>query len=158
MNAPARLPVRPALTAIERMVYDICVVAADEGEPMPSNDDITEQIGSRSSTGSTAVGVLKRLVDKGYIGHEVFQRGRQVTIVDTGRKTAAPPNTAPHWRLREDRPPTPAIQNLRQASQSVSTLIEQEARMLNRPFPDFLSDLVLMGWRTYLFERGRKNE
>lgn len=162
MNAPARIPANPVevrlnvlgqLTFIEQQVFDICQQAANAGKAMPTNDDIALRIGSRGSGGSTVAGILGRLATKGKIKHDVYQRGRQITIVATGKQTAPPPSLAIHWRKRTDLVPAPSVPIMRQRTPTTSEQIEQEARALGKAVPDFLADLVYIGWAGYLAEK-----
>lgn len=158
MNAAARVPFRNgvdnSLSTIERRVYEICVLAAETGSALPTNEEINALIGSHSSTGATAASILRRLRTKGYIQHDIYQRGRQVTIIATGKQTAPPACLAPHWRLRKEAVPTPSLQLVRQEPKAASAQIEAEARKLGKAIPDFLGDLVYIGWHTYLGEQG----
>jgi hypothetical protein len=157
LNAPSRAPRNEdqQLTSIEQAVSDICRQTADRGEVMPTNDEINARIGSQASAGSTAATILGRIAAKGWIIHQVYQRGRQVTIVATGRQTAAPACTAPHWRNRTDRPSSPAIHQVRQTVPELAKLIETEARKRGMALPDFLCDLVYIGWHDYADEQQR---
>lgn len=136
-----------ALTQIEIDVLAICRRAAADGRELEPTEVIMARLGL--SGYGTVPGVLKRLEAKGLISRNIYQRGRQVCIVDTGQCTAAPSCTAPHWRLREAQVPTPAIQQVRQRMQNEASLIEQEARKLGKPMSDFLADLVYIGWHEY---------
>jgi hypothetical protein len=144
------------LSQIERDVFAICIAAASENRPL----DSTEEIMGKLNLGgfSTVPGVLLRLEQKGMIARTVYQKGRQVRIIATGQCTAAPANTAPHWRNRDrsEDPPVPAIHLVREKAQSAAMLIEQEARRLGKPMTDFLADLVYIGWAEYLDEQGRE--
>jgi hypothetical protein len=136
-----------ALTQIERDVLAICRRAAVEQRELEPTEVIMARLGL--SGYGTVPGVLKRLEAKGLISRSIYQRGRQVCIVETGQCTAPPSNTAPHWRLREENVPTPAIQQVRQKMPQASVLIEQEARRLGKHMSDFLADLVYIGWHEY---------
>ena len=157
MNAIRRIvrPDREPMSLLEQRVYEICVEAAETGREMPPNDAITELIGSQASGGSTIAGILMRLDRKGYISRKAFQKGRQIKITDTGKETAAPACTAPHWRERPPGPPAPTLQLVRSTSPSVSRQIELEAQRLDKDLPAFLSDLAYIGWFEYLAEQKR---
>lgn len=144
---------RVPLTPIEKRIYDACLEAAVGNLPAPSVETLTVMIGA--SAPSTVPGIMGRLEAKGYITRNIYQRGRQVCIVDRGICTLAPANTAPHWRLRPrtESPPTPAIQQLRQREQSLTAMIEQEARSRGVPFATMLEDLVYIGWHGYRAEK-----
>jgi hypothetical protein len=143
----------PALTAIEQRVYDICKAAAAEGRALETSDEIMARIGATGV--ATVPGILKRLESKGYIERTIYQRGRVVCIPETGQCTLPPANLAPHWRLRTDEVPSPAIQAVRDKSKPISAMIEAEARLLNRPISAFLADLAYIGWHQYQAEKER---
>ena len=137
----------------ERRVLSLAIEDAAAGRPLRPNAEIAAELGSQNYDGGTVPGIMRRLEAKGYITREIYQRGRQVCIVSTGQCTAPPKDTSPHWRLRTDRVPSPAIQAVRQKRQDVCALIEQEARRLGKPMSDFLADLVYIGWHSYDAER-----
>lgn len=141
------------LTPIERTVLQHCERAAVAGEPAPSIEQLTQAIGATGV--STVPGIMKRLEAKGHITRQIYQRGRTVCIVSTGDCTAPPNDLTPHWRVRTDRIPAPAIQLVREKVPSVAAQIEREAREANRPLSDFLADLVYIGWAEYRAEKDR---
>jgi hypothetical protein len=141
------------LTAIEKRVLEICVQAAEEGRELDSIEDMRQAIGAVSY--STVPGVMKRLEAKGYIERTIFQKGRQVCIPSTGKCTALPANTAPHWRLRPNTVPSPAIQAVAERSKPIAAMIEAEARRAGKPMAVLLADLVYIGWHEYLAEQER---
>jgi hypothetical protein len=63
--------------------------AANAGLPCPSNDDILAMTGAASPSSSAAI--LKKLEKRGLITVERFTNSRRVTIIETGRRTAAVP-------------------------------------------------------------------
>lgn len=142
---------QPELTAIERAVLKICKRAAAEGRELDSIEDMRMELGALSY--STVPGVMKRLEAKGYITRQIYQKGRQVCIVSTGQCTLAPRDQTPHWRVRTDRVPSPAIQSVREKAKPVAAMIEAEARLLGKSLTDFLSDLVYIGWHEYQAEK-----
>jgi hypothetical protein len=143
----------PPLTPIEQRVFDCYQRAARLGAPAPSTEEMTEMIGALSD--STIPGITRRIEEKGYITRQIFQRGRVICIAETGHCTAPPNDTSPHWRLRADRVPTPAIQAVRQRSMPLAAMIEAEARLTGRSLTDFLADLVYIGWHEYAAEKER---
>ena len=86
-----------AFAAIER--------AAAGGEPCPKNDEIAHIIGASSpATGARIVATLER---RGLIRVERFGRGREVTIVASGKSTAGYPGTRrPHFSLHRKKGPS----------------------------------------------------
>lgn len=143
------LPV--ALTPIEQAVLSICRQAAAEGRPLESIEEISARIGVQGI--STVPGIMKRLEAKGCITRNIYQRGRQVCIPETGQCTAAPSCTAPHWRFRTERVPTPAIHTIRERAKPVAAMIETEARLTGKALSEFLADLVYIGWHGYMAEK-----
>jgi hypothetical protein len=146
------------LSPLEAAVFALCNAAAEEGRPLESNDDMMEALEGcgyylSGYGGGTIPGIMKRLEGKGVIARTVFQRGRQVCILETGKSTAPPNDTSPHWRLRTEAVQSPAIHIVRQKSQPTSNLIEQEARRLGKHMTDFLADLVYIGWHRYQAEQ-----
>jgi hypothetical protein len=142
----------PSLTAVEQAVFDICLRAAREGRELDSIEDMRTELGALSY--STIPGIMKRLEAKGYITRQIFQRGRIVCIASTGQCTMPPHDQTPHWRVRTDRVATPAIQQVRERSKPISSMIEAEARLLGKSPADFLADLVYIGWHEYVAEKG----
>lgn len=148
-----------ALSHIERAVLSICEQAANAGRPLESNDDIMEALTScgfylSAYGGGTIPGIMERLQRKGFIERIKYQRGRQVCITATGKCTAPPACTAPHWRLRpkNDPIPTPAIHKVRERA-PMAQQIELEARRLGKSMSDFLADLVYIGFHAYQAEQ-----
>lgn len=140
------------LTTVEQRVYDQCREAAAKGLPAPSIEELTAEIGA--SGVSTVPGIMKRLEAKGYITRQIFQRGRIVCISATGQCTLPPRDQTPHWRVRTERVPSPAIQSVRERNKPISAMIEAEARQLGKHPADFLADLVYIGWHEYQAEKG----
>jgi SOS-response transcriptional repressor LexA len=146
-----RLAARNPLTPIERTVLERCKEAAAAGERAPSIEELTAAIGATGV--STVPGIMNRLEAKGYITRQIYQRGRVVCITETGQCTRPPNDQTPHWRFRTDRVPSPAIQSIRDKAKPVAAMIEAEARLLGKSLPDFLSDLVYIGWHGYQAEK-----
>lgn len=94
-------PGLPALTVIERRIYEMCVEAAESGRELDSIEAMTVAIGATGV--STVPGIMKRLETKGWITRSVFQKGRQVCITATGKCSIPPRNVTPHWRLSYER-------------------------------------------------------
>jgi hypothetical protein len=139
------------LTTVERIVLERCRAAAAAGEKAPSIEELSSEIGATGV--ATVPGIMKRLEAKGYITRQIFQRGRIVCIAATGQCTAPPKDTSPHWRLRTEPVPTPAIQAVRERNKPVGAMIEAEARQLGKHHSDFLADLVYIGWHAYQAEK-----
>jgi hypothetical protein len=135
------------LTFIEQRVFDICVADAEAGRPLTPNDEIAAEIGATGA--GTVPGILARIEAKGHISREIYQRGRMVCIVATGKCTAPPECQVIHWRKLADRAPTPAIHQLRQHDMSLAQWIETEARRTGRSHLDFLEELVRRGAQDY---------
>lgn len=142
---------RGLLTPIEQRIYDRYFQAAEAGEPAPSIEDLQVEIGADGA--STVPGITKRIEAKGYITREIYQRGRTICIVSTGQCTLPPRDQTPHWRLRTENVPSPAIQTVRERVKPVAAMIEAEARLLGKSLPEFLSDLVYIGWAEYRAEK-----
>ena len=80
----------------DRRGLAILEFAAKEGQPCPKNETFCMRLGFASTSGPVAM--LARLERKGMIRVQRFQRSRVVEIIASGKKTAAPENTTPHWR------------------------------------------------------------
>lgn len=129
-----------SLSPVERTALERCSQAADNGEQI-TRAAICQAIGSDNHEGGTGPGVLNRLEDKGHIKRTFYQRGVQVCIVASGKCTAAPRNTATHWRHR-DPVPTPAIQAVKQRSMTDAGMIEMIAKQTGMAIQDVLAELV----------------
>lgn len=138
-----RRQVSQPLSPVEQAVLDICQRAAAEGRQLDSIEDMRMELGALSY--STVPGVMKRLEEKGYITREIYQRGRRVCITATGQCTVPPSCTAPHWRNRTENVPSPAIQAVREKSQSLSSWLEAKARREGKSIADMLMDCVYAG-------------
>jgi len=148
-----------SLSPVEREVYVRMAEAAIAGAPAPTTEELCELTGLSSM--SSVPQILSRLEKRGLIRRQVYQRGRIVTITSTGLSTARPADTSPHWRDRSpaphwrDRPPvpSPSIHSVRSKAPSVARQIEQAARHEGRALPDFLGDLVYMGFAQFRAEQ-----
>lgn len=140
------------LTTIESIALECIKQIVREGR-RATNAELCAAIGSENYDGGTGPGVLARLEAKGFITRHRFQRGMQVCIAATGQCTAPPRDTSPHWRLRTEQVPTPAIQTVRERNKPIASMIEAEARTSGKQMTDFLADLVYIGWFAYLAEK-----
>lgn len=134
----------------ERIIFDALCDAARTGAICPKNEDLSELIGASST--STVPQIIERLVTKGLIERETYQRSRRVKIIASGQITAAPKNIAPHWRNRRGFCPTPSPQTIRHREPAMGEEIMAWARRRNVPYAEALADLVFVGWEV---ERGR---
>lgn len=132
------------LTVSERIVYDELRRAADACEPCPRNEDLAELAGFTSLGG--IADLVRKLERKGMIEAERFQKTRQVCIVETGKCTARPLNTAPHWRNRPRETLRPAPQIVSQRKPDVASQIFAWAARRGVSVSDALADLVFVGW------------
>lgn len=78
------------------IVYRALVRCANRGAPCPTGEQLAAMVGYE--TGHGTVELLKRLERIGLIKVSRHQRSRQVTIINTGKKTRPCVNTTPHWR------------------------------------------------------------
>lgn len=143
---------RPPLTPTESIALECLKQIASEGRRV-TNAEICAAIGSDNHEGGTGPAVISRLEQKGYITRNQFQRGCQVCIVDSGICTIPPQNTAPHWRKRTERVPTPTIRQISETTRIIATQIEIESRAVGKHYSDFLADLVYIGWHQYQAEK-----
>jgi SOS-response transcriptional repressor LexA len=139
-----------SLTAVEQRVYEICVRAAEEGRELDSIEDMRMELGALSY--STIPGIMKRLEEKGYISRTIYQKGRRVCITSSGQCTTDPSNTAPHWRLRTEKVPAPAIHQIRERAKPLAQMIEAKARSLGKPVHEFLMDCVYVGFHEIMHD------
>ena len=137
----------------ETIAYQAVFAAAEAGAPCPSADDLAEALGFRSVSGT--VDVLHRLERRGLIKVDRYQRGRQVTIVSTGKKTAEPSCRVSHWRIARPPVPTPPIAMIRERKPDVARDIEMAARRDGRALQDYLGDLVFAGWSAIQADVGK---
>lgn len=132
------------LSQREVMLVGIVRNCTEAGEPVPSIDDIAEQLDV--ANGGTVPEMFRRLHDMGIIINKPFQRGRQVCLVETGKWSALPMSTAPHWRDRPKDVPTPAPTVVRERRPDVAAEIFTQAAKLGKPAVEYLADLVFVGW------------
>lgn len=121
--------------------------AAEKGEPAPLAEDLAEICGC--SAISTTVRLVHRLDQRGLIKVEVYQRGRRITVVATGKSTAPVRNQAPHWRVRP-RPasmPAPSLAHVKGRNLNFALEVMQAARADGMEFADFLAELAWHGWQ-----------
>lgn len=128
----------------ERIVLKALTGAARNGLPCPTADDLLELLPHRESASST-VEIMDRLEARGLISIERFQRGRQVTILATGAKTATPACTSPHWRVRPEQVPSPSPSHVARRL-PVADEIFAAARRERKAPQDFLAELVAEAW------------
>lgn len=81
------IPLRTSLTAQDLVVLAALNGAANAGSSCPSNEDIMAMTNVASP--ASAAAILKKLQKRGLITVERIARARRVTIVETGRQTAA---------------------------------------------------------------------
>jgi hypothetical protein len=132
-------------------IYARLQQAAEIGEICPTADDLAEISGVGSV--STTVALMHVLEEERRIEVKRFQKSRVVRITATGQSTAEPNNQTPHWRVRDQQAPTPAIHSVRQRVPNIAAMIEAEARLIGKALPDFLADLVYIGWHEYQAEK-----
>lgn len=82
------------MTPREKLAFDAIVLAAERGEPCPSNADLCGVAGLQS-VGLTST-IVSRLESQGYVAIQRGHRARVVTIVATGQRTAGTIAT-PHF-------------------------------------------------------------
>jgi hypothetical protein len=134
----------------EEIVMRMIGEAIRDRRECPTNDDFSHAIGCALGSATTPT-ILHRLEAKGLIAVKRYQRSRQVIDIRTGKSTAAPANTAPHWRDRKkrDNVPTPALGAMRVRNAEMTARIMVAARREGRDLIDFLGDLVWMGFHVY---------
>lgn len=104
-------------------LYAMLCCAADAGQECPTNRQICERFGLRSSSG--AVRLMRALEQQNLISVRRFQMSRIVTIMKTKRSTAEPALKTKHWREREK---TDA-EAVREMVKAASALPEPKARL-----------------------------
>lgn len=133
------------LTERERIIFDALNAAAEAALPAPRNDDLMGMVGCSSD--STPPHTIRRLEEKGLIAVARYQRTRQICIIATGKCTAMPMSTAPHWRDRPRDVPTPAVAAVRSRQPDLAAQIMTWAASRSIPICDALADLVFVGWQ-----------
>ncbi|MEO8375366.1 MAG: MarR family winged helix-turn-helix transcriptional regulator [Sphingomonas bacterium] len=138
------------LTEMERVALVLIAEAAEAGRQAPTADDIQERTGCNSI--STTVNLVRRLELRGLIEVERFQRTRRITVVSTGKRTAAVSNETPHWR-KGPRPrsvPAVPISYVQQRKAELAREMIVAARREGLSVQDFLGELVWAGWKARL--------
>lgn len=79
-------------------VMEMLIACADEGREAATNREMADALGL-ASVGNIS-GVVKLAEQMGFIKVQRFQTRRIVTIVASGKSTAAPKWQTPHWRER----------------------------------------------------------
>ena len=135
------------LTAMERETLALIAEATEAGRQAPTADDIQERIGCNSI--STTVNLVRRLELRGLILVERFQRTRRITLVSTGKRTAAVSNETPHWRStpRKRSAPSVPLSYVQQRKPDLAREMIVAARREGLSMQDFLGELVWAGWR-----------
>lgn len=146
------------LTERERLVYVAVARAARAGEPCPTGTEIQAMLGAANP--SIATKILRRIADKGHITLISYAQSRVVTITRTGQSTRPPPNPSLHWRqlraaaasghVLDGQAPAPGFGAVKRDYGALADDIQREAFRTGRPLPDFLSHLVLLGWRRHV--------
>jgi hypothetical protein len=139
------------LTAIESIALECLKQIASEGR-QATQPEICAAIGVTNIQSGTVPAVLSRLEQKGYITREYYQRGMMICIRATGQCTIPPANRAPHWRNRVEAVPTPAIQAIRERSQSVAKWMEEKARREGKSLHEFAMDCAYAGAHAIMAE------
>lgn len=129
---------------VKEAIFGRLQSAADRGEPCPTADDLVELTGVGSV--STTVAFMHVLEEERRIEVQRFQRGRIVTILESGNSTAPPGDLTPHWREQQREAPTPTADAVRRANPDVAAHIFSSARSKGRSPQDYLLDLVWLGW------------
>ena len=138
------------LPEMERVALALIAEAAEAGRQAPTADDIQERTGCNSI--STTVNLVRRLELRGLIEVERFQRTRRITVVSTGKRTAAVSNETPHWR-KGPRPrsvPAVPISYVQQRKPELAREMIVAARREGLSVQDFLGELVWAGWKARL--------
>lgn len=135
------------LSEMERETLALIAEATEAGRPAPTADDIQERTGCNSI--STTVNMVRRLELRGLILVERFQRTRRITLVSTGKRTAAVSNETPHWRNtpRKRRAPSVPLSYVQQRKPDLAREMIVAARREGLSMQDFLGELVWAGWR-----------
>jgi hypothetical protein len=139
-------PAKRPLTADQRVVLKAIVAAARAGARAPTADDLLALLPHRESV-STTVNIIQALEARGMIKVERYQRSRRI-ILPSGKATAMPTNTTPHWRDRPRNIPSPARAAIERRPEPAEAIMA-EARKAGRAPQDFLADLVWIGWQAY---------
>jgi len=135
------------LSDMERETLAMIAEAAEAGRQAPTADDIQERIGCNSI--STTVNLVRRLELRGLIEVERFQRTRRITVLSTGKRTAAVSNQTPHWRSgpRKRSAPSVPLSYVQQRKPDLAREMIVAARREGLSMQDFLGELVWVGWQ-----------
>ena len=138
------------LPEMERATLALIAEATEAGRQAPTADDIQERTGCNSI--STTVNLVRRLELRGLIEVERFQRTRRITLVSTGKRTAAVSNETPHWRkgARPRSVPAVPISYVQQRKPELAREMIVAARREGLSVQDFLGELVWAGWKARL--------
>lgn len=147
-SPPARVPLPGTLYPSHILAFRYIEAAANEGRYVTAAD-LDAAIGSENVAGSTQAQACRALERAGLIATAKFQRGRQFTVLATGRKTAAPRNTTPHWRTVKPprRLPSLAPEAIRRSEPDLARQMLRAAREEGMSMPELLLELVWVGWR-----------
>jgi hypothetical protein len=102
----------------EYQIYWSHVRSADAGLAALSKADMVAIL---DCSDSMITEVEARMAGKGWIFVESFQKGRRITIMATGKSTAAPKCTSPHWRTHKTDPFT--LLRMRHPDQAQQVLV-----------------------------------
>jgi hypothetical protein len=142
-------PFDPAqLEPWERIALEMIVAATEAVPPLraPTAEDMQERMGC---TISTTVTLIHNLEQFGLIKVERYQRSRRIQNRLTGKWTALPSNTAPHWRTRP-RPasmPAPTLHKIRERTPDFANDLLRAARAERMELSEFLAELAWTGWQ-----------
>ena len=138
------------LPEMERETLALIAEATEAGRPAPTADDIQERTGCNSI--STTVHLVQRLERRGLILVERFQRTRRITVLETGKRTAAVGNQTPHWRSgpRPRAAPAVPLSYVQQRKPDLAREMIVAARREGLSVQDFLGALVWAGWQARL--------
>lgn len=123
----------------EHMIYWAHVRAAEAGELVKLKADLAATLDCSESTLTT---IEQRMELKGWIKVDRYQRGRRVTIMSTGKKTAQPLSTAPHWRGRPEHTDG-AFSLMRMRHPDMAQAMLCEARRQRKSPATFMVELML---------------
>lgn len=85
----------------EMTLYRNYYRAAERGDMVPGYARLYEMLDISEGSGAL-VDIDGRLIARGLIRVETYQVSRRVFVVELDLWTAAPANTAPHWRMRPE--------------------------------------------------------
>ena len=100
-SSPVTAPSTLAPWEKDMAVFRAICRAAEHGLRCPTADQLASVIGTDDGGAiSTTVLVVNRLARRGMIEVRRFQRGREITVVHSGKQTAPARSRTPHWRER----------------------------------------------------------